>query len=709
MRTIQALSILVLIGRTVSAETDPELSITVDSSKTRPVITLENSVFSAKIRTNVGGACGLEHAIRDLVIKNVGEDQVSQFLDACAQRGPLQKAAVVFDSDTVKTVRAEYENCTKDYNNNSATIEYSIFPYSQVIRIDYLKFPQDWANIVDNGTPGGRSEGGQYRFYGDREYAEKVRGFDLYPDSYWNTYDGGKYSNDPQNGGPLNYKGKMIMAVGNPYNGRGYGRVIPIYEENVSGGTTIVKLLWNNGFENFPSHASRPFTSWLFVFERGVDEAVLMGQAIADGDMLAGGFVSPNQDPSAIASADRVSGYSPLTVSFDGSRSADPDGSIEKFEWDFGDGNTAAGAQVSHTYYVAGAFTVKLAVTDDGFSRDSAFVRIETAWPENTWWSIRDTLNDQRIVENRFFQYSRGRVSGGSLSFRGIRDFINKESGEDHALIFEALGTGYAEYDCTPEEYTKVLDKGDYLEIHLTTGKTEKIERMYKDLPLLEIQYERMRASWVEDKIRVSGPGDRTAFVMYGMGDVVGMDRGRELWQMAEASCGHNFGDCFINANGAKVIDVTFKEHFIYGMINLDTGDGVGFVYPTKLSVHDWKVWWDETNLISIEFFPEGRTGTRYIFLVDGGREELIETGKMIVNSKLKGELPSLPGNASSPTCDFNGDGVISVSDVMDLLLYQRSNPGDLKADFNRDGKTNILDAVELLWAQIEGTCTDSL
>jgi len=54
-----------------------------------------------------------------------------------------------------------------------------------------------------------------------------------------------------------------------------------------------------------------------------------------------------------------------LTCDFDGSDSYDPDGSIVSYEWDFGDGDTATGVTVSHTYAADGTYTVVLTVTDD--------------------------------------------------------------------------------------------------------------------------------------------------------------------------------------------------------------------------------------------------------------------------------------------------------------------------------------------------------
>ncbi|MBX0287613.1 PKD domain-containing protein [Halomicroarcula sp. F28] len=53
------------------------------------------------------------------------------------------------------------------------------------------------------------------------------------------------------------------------------------------------------------------------------------------------------------------------TVSFDASGSNSPEGSISSYEWDFGDGSTASGETVEHTYDTGGFYDVALTVTDD--------------------------------------------------------------------------------------------------------------------------------------------------------------------------------------------------------------------------------------------------------------------------------------------------------------------------------------------------------
>ncbi|MEU4770391.1 PKD domain-containing protein [Actinosynnema sp. NPDC023794] len=53
------------------------------------------------------------------------------------------------------------------------------------------------------------------------------------------------------------------------------------------------------------------------------------------------------------------------SCSFDASGSSDPDGTVSSYAWEFGDGKTGSGVKPSHTYSTAGAYTVKLTVTDN--------------------------------------------------------------------------------------------------------------------------------------------------------------------------------------------------------------------------------------------------------------------------------------------------------------------------------------------------------
>ncbi len=61
------------------------------------------------------------------------------------------------------------------------------------------------------------------------------------------------------------------------------------------------------------------------------------------------------------------------TVEFDGTSSYDPDGIIDFYRWDFGDGTTAEGPSVTHNFEMIGTYTVKLNVKDDDGGEAIAF------------------------------------------------------------------------------------------------------------------------------------------------------------------------------------------------------------------------------------------------------------------------------------------------------------------------------------------------
>jgi len=54
-----------------------------------------------------------------------------------------------------------------------------------------------------------------------------------------------------------------------------------------------------------------------------------------------------------------------LSCSADAGDAADPDGTITRYAWEFGDGATATGKNAQHTYLTAASYTIKLSVTDD--------------------------------------------------------------------------------------------------------------------------------------------------------------------------------------------------------------------------------------------------------------------------------------------------------------------------------------------------------
>jgi len=85
----------------------------------------------------------------------------------------------------------------------------------------------------------------------------------------------------------------------------------------------------------------------------------------------------------ALIDVNPTSGPAPLTVTFNGSKSYDPDGgALISYIWSFGDGSSASGNIVTHTYQNAGTYVANLTVTDDEGTRDTSTVQISVTTPE---------------------------------------------------------------------------------------------------------------------------------------------------------------------------------------------------------------------------------------------------------------------------------------------------------------------------------------
>ncbi len=141
----------------------------------------------------------------------------------------------------------------------------------------------------------------------------------------------------------------------------------------------------------------------------------------------------PNELPTAAFSVSVDRGQAPLEVRFDASASSDPDGSLVAYEWTFGDGGTASGVQVAHTYDGGGIFEVGLTVRDDRDGEASDDGRVTVASPagsgpnviRGTVWLDRN--QDEAIDEDE-------RTLGGFVVFLDEDGDNDYDAGETIAL-----------------------------------------------------------------------------------------------------------------------------------------------------------------------------------------------------------------------------------------------------------------------------------
>jgi len=90
--------------------------------------------------------------------------------------------------------------------------------------------------------------------------------------------------------------------------------------------------------------------------------------------------VTSNLPPTADAGRDISNQKRGVPISFHGSGN-DSDGIIVMYQWNFGDGTTALGRNVTHAYTLSGNFTVTLTITDDGGLTASDTLRVHINYP----------------------------------------------------------------------------------------------------------------------------------------------------------------------------------------------------------------------------------------------------------------------------------------------------------------------------------------
>ncbi|MDG3086539.1 S8 family serine peptidase [Vibrio hannami] len=108
-------------------------------------------------------------------------------------------------------------------------------------------------------------------------------------------------------------------------------------------------------------------SGWVDDSSDGIQEPLLdINLAVFDPTLVAVDDSGQNSPPSAAFTSDCTE----LTCSFDASSSSDSDGSINSYEWDFGDTAIDTGETASHTFTTDGTYTITLTVTDNEGATD---------------------------------------------------------------------------------------------------------------------------------------------------------------------------------------------------------------------------------------------------------------------------------------------------------------------------------------------------
>ncbi len=166
-----------------------------------------------------------------------------------------------------------------------------------------------------------------------------------------------------------------------------------------------------------------------------------------------------DQAITASFTADPQSGEAPLEVEFDASESFDPNGNIERYEWDFNeDGifDDAEGAQVSHEFTKIGNYTVELRVVntlgDEEF--ETKQIIVEKGENPEAVITVLDEPDDYKVGQNYVFKADDSTSPNGNIVAYewNFNDGSDVEETKSISHIFENEGTYEVTLKVTDEE-----------------------------------------------------------------------------------------------------------------------------------------------------------------------------------------------------------------------------------------------------------------
>ena len=180
------------------------------------------------------------------------------------------------------------------------------------------------------------------------------------------------------------------------------------------------------------------------------------------------GNVAGNQPPVAVASATPLSGAIPLTVTFDGSGSSDPDGDNLNYQWVLPDGTTLNGVTATHTFTQAGSYPVNLTVNDGSLNSMSDSLTI------NAQAVLSNTAQCEYIITNEW-------NSGFTSKIKIINNTSNPIDGWNLSLSFsdgsfitgmwDAEFSGSNPYQVSNKTYNKDIPPNNTVEFGFNSAK----------------------------------------------------------------------------------------------------------------------------------------------------------------------------------------------------------------------------------------------
>ena len=196
--------------------------------------------------------------------------------------------------------------------------------------------------------------------------------------------------------------------------------------------------------------------------------------------------------PSAVISATPITGTGTLNVSFNGSGSSDPDGSIVSYAWNFGDGTTGSGVSQNHLYSNAGTYSATLVVTDNNGQTASASQTITV----NPISQQNQTINFSAIAAKETtdspFTISATATSGLSVAFQVVSGPATLSgntvtlTGQVGAVTIRATQAGNAQWNAaTPVDRTFQVSEpvvGGEIDLSLSVTSNPSVLSIYNNI-----------------------------------------------------------------------------------------------------------------------------------------------------------------------------------------------------------------------------------
>ena len=246
--------------------------------------------------------------------------------------------------------------------------------------------------------------------------------------------------------------------------------------------------------------------------------------------------VKLNKEPKAI-----INSNSSVTegdeISFDGRDSKDEDGSIDSFEWDFGDGEKSYDSLCNHKYNKAGEYYVKLTVTDNNGAsnteskkitvlEDKPLEVIKESEPNNDFEKanqiaksnilVQGSLSEDDYSDKYYFNVEKTgkvKISLNNLNSVGIAWTLYKEGDLDNYVLYATENDGSilkGEKTLEPGRYYLSVYTYDNQEGNYTVNikgniKDEAIEEKKEAIEEVENNNEFNKAMKIDKNSRVLG------------------------------------------------------------------------------------------------------------------------------------------------------------------------------------------------------------